>query len=139
MLVVVPFLFVGFDVIPQSAEEANLAPRKMGQLIVVSVVAATVFYIVIVSTTALGAPADELGRFDLATGDAMAYMLGHEFWGQLVIAGGLAYVITSWNAFLVGASRLLWALSNGDGAKPGSAACTRSTERLSMRCSSSAG
>ncbi|WP_146341300.1 APC family permease [Nesterenkonia sp. NBAIMH1] len=112
VLVVVPFLFVGFDVIPQSAEEANLAPRKMGQLIVVSVVAATVFYIVIVSTTALGAPADELGRFDLATGDAMAYMLGHEFWGQLVIAGGLAGVITSWNAFLVGASRLLWALSN---------------------------
>lgn len=112
VLVVVPFLFVGFDVIPQSAEEARIAPRNVGKLIVVSVVAATVFYLIIVVTTALGADPDALGTFDLATGDAMAAMLGHPFWGKLVIAGGLAGVITSWNAFLVGASRLLWAMAH---------------------------
>lgn len=111
VLVVVPFLFVGFDVIPQSAEESNVPPRRLGKLIVISVVAATVFYIVIVSTTSLAAPTSAMASFDLATGDALAYMLGHDFWGKLVIAGGLAGVITTWNAFMVGASRLMWAMA----------------------------
>lgn len=112
VLVVVPFLFVGFDVIPQSAEEANIPRRQLGKLIVLSVVSATIFYIVIVTTTSFAAPITELVTFDLATGDALAYMLGHDFWGKLVIAGGLAGVITTWNAFMVGASRLLWAMSH---------------------------
>lgn len=111
VLVVVPFLFIGFDVIPQSAEEANVSPRSLGRLIVLSVVMATVFYILIVTTTSLAAPTSELVNFDLATGDALAYMLGHAFWGKLVIAGGLAGVVTTWNAFMIGASRLLWAMA----------------------------
>lgn len=111
VLVVVPFLFVGFDVIPQSAEESNVPPRQLGKLIVISVIAATIFYIVIVTTTSLAAPTSALASFDLATGDALAYMLGHNFWGQLVIAGGLAGVITTWNAFMIGASRLMWAMA----------------------------
>ncbi|PMD04050.1 APC family permease, partial [Brevibacterium paucivorans] len=36
---------------------------------------------------------------------------GHPTWGKIVIAGGLAGIITSWNAFLMGASRLMWALA----------------------------
>lgn len=111
VLVVVPFLFVGFDVIPQSAEESNVPPRQLGKLIVISVVAATLFYIIIVSTTSLAAPTSAIESFDLATGDALTYMLGNDLWGKLVIAGGLAGVITTWNAFMVGASRLLWAMS----------------------------
>ncbi|MCQ6380049.1 amino acid permease, partial [Bacillus cereus] len=37
VMVAVPFLFVGFDVIPQSAEEVKIPPRKIGRLVVVSV------------------------------------------------------------------------------------------------------
>ena len=33
VLVVVPFLFIGFDVIPQSAEEVNIPARQIGRLI----------------------------------------------------------------------------------------------------------
>ncbi|HIX01014.1 MAG TPA: APC family permease [Candidatus Nesterenkonia stercoripullorum] len=112
VLVVVPFLFVGFDVIPQSAEEANVPPRQLGKLILISVLGATAFYIVIVLTTAFAAPADQISGFDLATGDALAYMLDNDVWGHLVIAGGLAGVITTWNAFMVGASRLMWAMAS---------------------------
>ena len=39
VLVAVPFLFVGFDVIPQSAEEINLPFKQIGKLVVVSVAA----------------------------------------------------------------------------------------------------
>ncbi|MBR8742676.1 APC family permease [Nocardiopsis sp. MG754419] len=111
VLVVVPFLFVGFDVIPQSAEEARIPPRQIGRLVVVSVVMAAVFYIVIVVTTSLATPTDALSGMDLATADAMAHMLGHPFWGQFVVAGGLAGIVTTWNAFLIGVSRLMWAMA----------------------------
>ncbi|MEU4783295.1 APC family permease [Nocardiopsis alba] len=111
VLVVVPFLFVGFDVIPQSAEEARVSPRRIGSLVVLSVVMAAVFYIVIVVTTSLAAPTASLGSMDLATADAMTHMLGHPFWGMFVVAGGLAGIVTTWNAFLIGVSRLLWAMA----------------------------
>ncbi|MFP3361216.1 amino acid permease, partial [Planococcus sp. SIMBA_143] len=53
---VVPFLFVGFDVIPQSAEELNMPPRRMGVMIIVSVAAATLWYIMVILTNASSMP-----------------------------------------------------------------------------------
>lgn len=114
VLIVVPFLFVGFDVIPQSAEESKLEPKSLGSLIVFSVLMAIVFYIAIVVSTALAAPSSELIGFDLATGDALTYMMGSPVWGNIIIAGGLAGVITTWNAFMVGGSRLLWAMAQSE-------------------------
>ncbi|MDZ5076333.1 APC family permease [Nesterenkonia sp. HG001] len=112
VLVMVPFLFVGFDVIPQSAEEVRLPPQKIGRLVVFSVLAAAAFYVLIVLTTSVALPADEMGDFDLATADAMTVLMGAQFWGNIVVAGGLAGLLTSWNAFLIGASRLIWAMAN---------------------------
>src|SRR5699024_8170822 len=57
-------------------------------------------------------PADQLGSHDLVTADALTTMFGSTVWGKLVIAGGLAGIITSWNAFLMGSSRLMWAMAN---------------------------
>lgn len=111
VLVVVPFFFVGFDVIPQSAEEVKVPPHKVGRLVIVSVAMATAFYVAIIITTGLALPASEMQDFDLVTAEAMAALSG-EFWGNLVVAGGLAGLLTSWNAFLIGASRLMWAMAN---------------------------
>ena len=111
VLVIVPFLFVGFDVIPQSAEESKMPARSLGTLIVFCVAMAIVFYIGIVMATSLAAPTSEMAGFDLATGDALTYMMGHPVWGNILIAGGAAGVITTWNAFMVGASRLLYAMA----------------------------
>lgn len=111
VVAVVPFLFVGFDVIPQSAEEIKLPAKKIGKLVVVSVLMAIVFYIVIIWMTSLAIPASELTSHDLVTADALAAMFGSPVWGKIVIAGGLAGIITSWNAFLMGSSRLMWAMA----------------------------
>ncbi|MCX0276997.1 APC family permease [Nocardia zapadnayensis] len=108
----VPFLFVGFDVIPQSAEEIKVPPKQIGRLVVMSVVMAVVFYLVIIFSTSLALPASQLASFDLVTADALADLMGHPVWGDVVIAGGLAGIITSWIAFLMGASRLMWAMAN---------------------------
>ena len=111
VVAVVPFLFVGFDVIPQSAEEIKLPPAKIGKLVVVSVFMAIAFYVIIIWMTSLAMPASELATHDLVTADALATMFNSAFWGKLVIAGGLAGIITSWNAFLMGSSRLMWAMA----------------------------
>lgn len=112
VLVMVPFMFVGFDVIPQSAEEVKLPPRKIGRLVVISVFMAAAFYIIIVLTTSVALPAAEMMDFDLATADAMGVLMGNTTWANVVVAGGIAGLLTSWNAFLIGASRLMWAMAN---------------------------
>ncbi|GAA4511367.1 APC family permease [Brevibacterium yomogidense] len=111
VLVAVPFLFVGFDVIPQSAEEVNIPPRRVGALVVVSVLMAIAWYLLIIFTSSMAIPSAELGNYELVTADALIALLGHDFWGAVVIAGGLAGIITSWNAFLIGASRLMFSMA----------------------------
>lgn len=44
VLIMVPALLVGFDVLPQSAEEIDLPPRRIGRLLIVSLVMAVVWY-----------------------------------------------------------------------------------------------
>lgn len=110
VLVVVPFLFVGFDVIPQSAEEVNVPFRKIGQLVVISVSLAALWYVLVVVTAGTAMGRSELAGADLATADAMTALWGHEVFGTILVAGGLAGILTSWNAFLIGASRLMYAM-----------------------------
>ncbi|WP_300342781.1 APC family permease [Nesterenkonia sp.] len=112
VLVVVPFFFVGFDVIPQSAEEVKLPPQKVGRLVVIAVLAATAFYVAVVLTTSVALPASELVDFELATADAFGVLMGSEVWSNFVVAGAIAGLTTSWNAFLVGSSRLMWAMAH---------------------------
>ncbi|MBE1515147.1 APC family permease [Nesterenkonia halotolerans] len=110
VLIVVPFLFVGFDVIPQTAEELRMSPRRVGKLIVISVVIATVWYILTAVTTASSMPLEALVNSDLATADAMGALFGSQFMAHVLIAGGVAGIITSWIAMLIGASRLMYAM-----------------------------
>ena len=111
VLMVVPFLFIGFDVIPQSAEEVNIAPRQIGKLVVLAVVLATIWYIMVVLTTASAMPANELVKTDIATADAMGALFGSDFMAKILIAGGIAGILTSWNSLLLGASRLVFSLA----------------------------
>src|SRR5699024_159697 len=60
VLAVVPFLFVGFDVIPQSAEEVKIPPRNIGKLVVISVIMAITFYIIVIGMTSVAIPAEQL-------------------------------------------------------------------------------
>jgi amino acid transporter len=111
VLVAVPFLFVGFDVIPQSAAEIRLPYRQVGRLLVISVCCAAAWYILIVLTVASGLSAEELAASDLASADAMAALWNSPLMGDLLVLGGIAGIVTSWNAFLIGASRLMYAMA----------------------------
>ena len=43
-----PFYFIGFDVIPQAAEEINVPAKKIGKILILSVVLAVIFYALII-------------------------------------------------------------------------------------------
>lgn len=110
VLIVVPFLYVGFDVIPQTAEELNLHPRRIGKLIVVSVLIATVWYVMTILTVSSSMPGDLLANTNLATADAMGALFNSDFMAKVLLAGGIAGILTSWNSLLIGASRLAYAM-----------------------------
>ncbi|WP_233515074.1 APC family permease [Marinitenerispora sediminis] len=111
VLVATPFLFVGFDVIPQSAEEIRLPQRQVGAVLVVSVGCAIAWYVLVMLTVASSLPAGELAASQLASADGMAALWNSSAMGTVLVIGGIAGIVTSWNAFLIGASRLLYAMA----------------------------
>jgi amino acid transporter len=111
VLIMVPALLVGFDVIPQSAEEIDLPPARIGTLLVVSVFLAVAWYGLVAFSVAMALDRDALAASAMATGDAATALWGHPAAGALLVLGGVAGIVTSWNAFVIGASRLLYALA----------------------------
>ena len=118
VLIMVPMMFIGFDVIPQAAEEIDLPRRLIGVLLVLSVLMALVWYVLMILGVALTFSATELDQVELATATANASVWGGQWAGNLMVIGGIAGIMTSWNAFLVGASRAVYALARA-GMLPG--------------------
>lgn len=108
VVVMVPFLFVGFDVIPQAAEEIDLPYAKIGGVVIASVVIATLFYMGVVF--GVGSAVLPEGT-ELASADAAQALWGSSAMGKFVVIAGVAGILTSWNAFLIGGSRALFALA----------------------------
>lgn len=111
VLIMVPALMVGFDVIPQSAEEINLPQDQIGRLIVVSVCMAVAWYIAITFAVGLSLADGELEGSGAATADAMSRVWNSDTAGALMILAGIGGILTSWNAFIIGGSRVLFALA----------------------------
>ncbi|PAF50402.1 amino acid permease [Helicobacter sp. 13S00401-1] len=112
VLIMVPFLFVGFDVIPQSASEINLPPVKIGKVLIISVVAAMLFYCGVTFAVGFVLKPSLINANLLTTPQAMqAVFGGHKIGFQLMILAGIAGIVTSWNAFFIGGSRAIYALA----------------------------
>ncbi|MDD9896218.1 MAG: amino acid permease [Gammaproteobacteria bacterium] len=113
VLVMVPFMFVGFDTIPQAAEEIDLPFRDIGVVLMLSVMMAIAWYGLIVLGVSLMINEDNLGSSDVLAAEANSLIYGEL--GRLAMLGaGLAGIITSWNAFIVGGSRAIYALARSN-------------------------
>jgi APA family basic amino acid/polyamine antiporter len=111
VLIMVPMMFIGFDVIPQAAEEINLPHKLIGSLLVLSVLMALGWYVCMIMGVALMYPPAELQGLSMATAEAGALAWNGAWAGQIMVLGGIAGILTSWNAFLVGASRAVYAMA----------------------------
>ena len=113
--VVTPFFFIGFDVIPQAAEEINVPLKKIGKIMILSIVLAVVFYaLIIFGVGYVMSPADiesSLSGSGLVTADAMAKAFNSSVMSKVLIVGGMCGIITSWNSFLIGGSRAMYSMA----------------------------
>ncbi len=112
VLIMVPALLVGFDVIPQSAEEIDLPPNQIGRLLVISVACAVGWYVLIAFAVGLGLTSEQQASSEMATADAARALWQQPWAGTLLVLGGIGGILTSWNAFIVGGSRVLYALAH---------------------------
>ena len=110
VVVMVPLMFVGFDVIPQAAAEIDLPPARIGALVVGSVLCAVAWYVLIILAVGWVLDAPARAAAELTTAAAASTAWSGEWAGRLLVGGGIAGIVTTWNAFLVGASRLLYVL-----------------------------
>ena len=110
VLIMVPALLVGFDVIPQSAEEINIPPEMIGKLLIFSVVLAVLWYILITTAVAFALDTNARQNASIATPDANAAVWQSTTAGKLMLIAGIGGLLTSWNAFILGGSRVIYAL-----------------------------
>ena len=110
-----PFLFIGFDVIPQAAEEINVPYKKVGNIMILSIVLAVAWYLLIVFAVCYIMPesaiaAEMEAQNGLVTAKAIELAFNSPMMGKVLIIGGLCGIITSWNSFLMGGSRALYSM-----------------------------
>lgn len=112
---IAPFFLFGFDVIPQVAEEINVPLKKLGKLLVLSIVLAVLFYALVVFSVSYAISPVEVSESrhstGLVTADAMAKVFNSSVMAKVAIIGGMCGIITSWNSFMIGGSRALFALA----------------------------
>ncbi len=113
--VVTPFFFIGFDVIPQAAEEINVPLKKIGKILILSIVLAVVFYaLIILGVGYIMNPQDILASqagSGMVTADAMAKAFNSSIMSKVLIVGGMCGIVTSWNSFLIGGSRAMYSMA----------------------------
>ena len=113
VLVMVPFMFVGFDTIPQAAEEIDLPYKDIGSVLMLSVAMAIAWYGLIVLGVSLLLNEDVFGTTEIIAAEANSVIFGEA--GRLAMLGaGLAGIVTSWNAFIIGGSRAIYALARAN-------------------------
>lgn len=107
-----PFMYVGFDVIPQAAEEINMPFNKIGKILILSIVMAVSWYALVIFSVSMTMKPWEMETSILVTADAMKFAFGgKQIAAQILIIAGLAGIVSSWNAFLMGGSRAIYSLA----------------------------
>ena len=110
-----PFLFIGFDVIPQAAEEINVPYKKIGKIMLLSIFLAVAWYLMIIFAVCYIMPQSEIAKEmmsqnGLVSAKAIEIAFRSPLMGKVLIIGGLCGIITSWDSFLMGGSRALYSM-----------------------------
>lgn len=113
--IMTPFFLFGFDIIPQAAEEINVPLKRLGRLMVLSIALAVIFYaMVVVAIGLVMSPAqiqESMASTGMVTADAISVAFSNQAMTKVLIIGGLCGIVTTWNSFLIGGSRVLFSMS----------------------------
>ena len=108
-----PWAFIGFDCIPQSAEEYNFSHKKSTFIMISAVLVAAILYIAVCAVTAVGVePWQQLldSRNAWPTGYVVRNTMGL---AGIVVLGVAMFcaVVSGMNAFYISTSRLMYAMA----------------------------
>lgn len=112
IIAIAPWAYVGFDNVPQAAEEFDFSSRKAFKLIIFALVVAALIYSALIFATAVALPWQALvgSQPVWGTGDAVSGLFGNL--GILLLAVAVCMgIFTGLNGFLVASSRLMFAMS----------------------------
>ncbi|MGO1590538.1 MAG: APC family permease [Ancrocorticia sp.] len=111
IVAIAPWAFIGFDNIPQAAEEFSFPASKAFRLIFWSLIVATLLYVAMILTTAVGAPwQEELAKNSVwMTADVVVGAMGTAGLVVLCIAAFMG-IATGLNGFYMSSSRVLLAM-----------------------------
>lgn len=108
-----PWAFIGFDCIPQSAEEYNFSHRKSTFIMISAVLVAAILYIAVCAVTAVGVePWQHL--LDSRSAWPTGYVVRNTMGLAGIIVLGVAMfcaVVSGMNAFYISTSRLMYAMA----------------------------
>ena len=114
IVAITPWLFVGFDTIPQTAEEFDFPPEKSRRLMLNSIICgATLYALVLLSVAVIIPYTDLLGQNHTWTTGAVANMAFGKFGGAVLAIPVLAGIFTGMNGFFMATTRLLFSMGRG--------------------------
>ena len=98
--VITPFFFIGFDVIPQAAEEINVPYKKIGKIMLLSIFLAVAWYLLIIFAVCYIMPqsaiAQEMSSQNgLVSAKAIEIAFRSPLMGKVLIIGCLLYTSPS--------------------------------------------
>lgn len=110
--IMTPFMFVGFDVIPQAAAEINIGFKKLGRILIFSVILGVLWYILIISGVSFALNQAEISASELVSADAMKKVyFNSDTAANIMVIAGIGGILTSWNSFYIGGSRAIYAMA----------------------------
>ena len=122
MFLMVPIYFLGFmgyDILPQAAEEVKSPVRKMVFVIPLSILFVFVAYAAVAITNAGVLPWEQIAK---STDPVPIFPIAEKILGPsgpaIIIIAGLAGLVTTLNGFVVGASRLMMAMAKDNELPP---------------------
>lgn len=114
VVAIAPFLFVGFDTIPQAAEEFSFSPKKARVLMLGAIALGAILYTLVTFCVGSVIPYKELLGQDhaWATGAVAHLALGK--YGSLILGTAvLGAVCTGMNGFYLATTRLIFSIARG--------------------------
>lgn len=113
VLATIPVWFSGFNTIAQCLGEVKDVSKAkyFYRLLLLVLLAALLFYVGVIWSTAMSAPREVLLTLDFPVAESIHIALGSRLFRDVVLVAGLLGIITSWNAMFFSGARVVFCLS----------------------------
>jgi len=113
VFIVVPFMYSGFQVIPQVMEEKaqKTSLALAGKTIFYSIGSAGIFYVLVILSASIVSPWKDMVGKDLPTAAAFEAAFNSNLVARIILLAGFLGIVTTWNSVFIAGSRVIFAFS----------------------------